>query len=78
MNPTRMLSGREVRITDRFIENSFCLERRYLLSLQPDRLLAPFRQTAGLAGNAPAYGGWEQLEIRGHTMGHWLSAMAQA
>lgn len=78
MNPIRMLSGREVRLTDHHVENSFCLERRYLLSLRPDRLLAPFRETAGLAGSASPYGGWERLEIRGHTMGHWLSAMAQA
>jgi DUF1680 family protein len=56
-------------------------DRQYLLSLDPDRLLVMFRSTAGIftyAGSAQAYGGWESPTsgVRGHTLGHYLSACA--
>ena len=56
------------------------LDARYLLSLEPDRLLHNFRVNAGLPPKATVYGGWESqepwIEIRchGHTLGHYLSA----
>jgi DUF1680 family protein len=50
--------------------------RRYVLSLDADRLLHNFRASAGLVPKAPAYGGWEAETIAGHTLGHWLSALA--
>jgi DUF1680 family protein len=56
------------------------LDARYLLSLDPDRLLHNFRANAGLPPKAPVYGGWESqepwIDIRchGHTLGHYLSA----
>lgn len=49
--------------------------RRYLLSLDADRLLSGFRTQAGLAPRAPVYGGWESDTIAGHTLGHYLSAL---
>jgi DUF1680 family protein len=57
-------------------------DARYLLSLEPDRLLHNFRVNAGLPPKAPVYGGWESeepwVDIRchGHTLGHYLSAVA--
>lgn len=57
-------------------------DARYLLSLEPDRLLHNFRVNAGLPPKAPVYGGWESVatwaDIRahGHTLGHYLSACA--
>ena len=48
--------------------------RRYLLSLDPERLLHNFYVSAGLEPKAPVYGGWESLGLAGHTLGHWLSA----
>ncbi|RAK57021.1 glycoside hydrolase family 127 protein [Phenylobacterium deserti] len=50
--------------------------RRYLLALEPDRLLHNFRAGAGLAPKAPAYGGWEARGIAGHSLGHYLSALS--
>jgi DUF1680 family protein len=56
------------------------LNERYLLQLEPDRLLHNFRRNASLQPKAPVYGGWESqepwVEIRchGHTLGHYLSA----
>lgn len=50
--------------------------RDYLLALEPDRLLAPFRREAGLPLKAQPYGNWESGGLDGHTAGHYLSALA--
>jgi len=52
--------------------------RRYLMGLDPDRLLHMFRVTAGLPSHAEPLGGWEapDNELRGHFSGHYLSACA--
>jgi DUF1680 family protein len=55
------------------------INRRWLLSLPPDRLLHTFRLTAGLPSSAEPLGGWERpdCEVRGHFAGgHYLSACA--
>ncbi|KAL5567182.1 hypothetical protein UlMin_030346 [Ulmus minor] len=50
----------------------------YLLLLDVDRLLWSFRKTASLATPGKPYGGWEDsnIELRGHFVGHYLSASA--
>jgi DUF1680 family protein len=50
--------------------------RKYLLQLEPDRLLHNFRKFAGLTPKGEAYGGWEADTIAGHSLGHYLSALA--
>lgn len=54
------------------------LDRKYLHDLDPDRLLHTFRLNAGLPSAAEPLGGWEEpnCELRGHSMGHYLSACA--
>ncbi|CAN4094876.1 unnamed protein product [Withania somnifera] len=51
----------------------------YLLMLDVDSLVWSFRKTAGLETPANPYGGWEapDCELRGHFVGHYLSASAQ-
>ncbi|XP_031100480.1 uncharacterized protein LOC116004530 [Ipomoea triloba] len=51
----------------------------YLLMLDVDRLVWSFRKTAGLETPGEPYGGWEgaTVELRGHFVGHYLSASAQ-
>lgn len=53
-------------------------DRSYMLGLDSDRLLHMFRVTAGLPSKAAPLAGWEApvIELRGHTMGHYLSACA--
>jgi DUF1680 family protein len=59
--------------------------RGYMARLPADRLLYTFRVNAGLpTGSAKPLGGWEQpengqraSELRGHFIGHFLSASAQ-
>lgn len=52
----------------------------YLLYLDPDRLTWTFRQQAGLPTVGDPYGGWEAPDgqLRGHFVGHYLSASAHA
>jgi DUF1680 family protein len=52
--------------------------RAYMLRLGTDRLLHNFRINAGLVSNADPLGGWEapKSELRGHFVGHYLSACA--
>ncbi|MFC6225789.1 beta-L-arabinofuranosidase domain-containing protein [Hymenobacter artigasi] len=48
----------------------------YMLALDPDRLLAPYRASAGLPPQAENYGNWENTGLDGHIGGHYLSALA--
>ena len=68
----------EVSITDPYYINAFNKDVEYLMSLEPDRLLSGFRTAAGLTPKASVYGGWENTLIKGHTMGHYITALAQA
>ncbi|KAK1356105.1 AbfB domain-containing protein [Heracleum sosnowskyi] len=51
----------------------------YLLMLDVDRLVWNFRKTANVPAPGRPYGGWEapNVELRGHFVGHFLSASAQ-
>lgn len=68
----------QVTLTGEYQVNAFEKEIQYLRSYDVDRLLAGFRETKGLAPKAEKYPGWENTEIRGHTFGHYLKALAQA
>lgn len=52
----------------------------YLSFVDADRLLHTFRLNVGLTSTAQAVGGWESptTELRGHSTGHLLTALAQA
>jgi DUF1680 family protein len=52
------------------------VNRAYLMRLDSDRLLHNFRKFAGLEPKGAIYGGWESDTIAGHTLGHYLSALA--
>ncbi|HEV2469116.1 MAG TPA: beta-L-arabinofuranosidase domain-containing protein [Candidatus Sulfotelmatobacter sp.] len=69
----------QVRLGDGPFKQAMEADRRYLLSLPPERLLHTFRITAGLPTSAQPLGGWEapDCELRGHYAGgHYLSAAA--
>jgi DUF1680 family protein len=58
--------------------------RAYMLRLSTDNLLRPYRQEAGLWSEAGKpegiHWGWESptSQLRGHFLGHWLSAAAMS
>lgn len=68
----------------RLLEGPFLANMRrtcaYLLFVDIDRLLHTFRLNVGLPSSAEPCGGWEApgVQLRGHTTGHLLSALAQA
>ncbi|HVY73553.1 MAG TPA: glycoside hydrolase family 127 protein [Puia sp.] len=51
-------------------------DMRYMLALDPDRLLAPYLKEAGLTPKKPSYGNWENTGLDGHIGGHYLSALS--
>ena len=68
----------QVRLLDGPFKRAEESDRKYLLSLEVDRLLHDFRVTAKLPSSAKPLGGWEEpkCELRGHSVGHYLSACA--
>ncbi len=71
---------KDVRLLDGPFREAMERNRKVLHALDPDRLLHAFRLNAGLPSTAQPYGGWEEpkSELRGHTLGHYLSACALA
>ena len=71
-------SLKDVRLLEGPFKQAMERDLKYMLSLEPDRLLHTFRVTAGLPSSAQPYGGWEKPdgELRGHSIGHYLSACA--
>ena len=69
----------QVELKDEYFVNATKKEIKYLLSFDTDKLLAGFRETAGLDNRGSLrYTGWEDDLIGGHCVGHYLSAVAQA
>lgn len=68
---------RDVRLLDGPFKDAMELNARYLLTLEPDRLLSGVRKNAGLTPKAPRYGGWEGQGVAGQTLGHYMTALAQ-
>lgn len=67
---------REVRLLEGHFRDAMLRTQKYLHELESDRLLWYFRKTAGLETPSEPLGGWETTELRGHTMGHYLSGCA--
>jgi len=69
---------KQVRLLDGPFKEAMERDREYLHELETDRLLHNFRVNAGLPSEAEPLGGWEKPdgELRGHTVGHYLSACA--
>ena len=67
-----------VRLTGGPLKTAQDLDAKYLLELEPDRMLAYFRVRAGLAKKADPYGGWDGggRNLTGHIAGHYLSAVS--
>jgi DUF1680 family protein len=67
-----------VRLTGGPLKRAQDLDAAYLLHLDPERMVAPFRKEAGLDPGAPGYGGWDAggRNLTGHVLGHYLSAVS--
>ena len=79
----RLLRARPVPLTDVRVTGGPAklaqdADAKYLLSLDPDRMLAFYRVRAGLAQKAQPYAGWDGggRNLTGHIAGHHLSAVS--
>lgn len=90
-NPWSAAALSRVRVTDPYCDEAMLRDVENMLKLDADRLLAGFRETAAVIcgmgksecaafmKNKERYGGeWENSLIGGHTLGHYLTALAQA
>lgn len=78
-NQVKPLPLSAVRLTSGPLKHAQDLDAQYLLTLEPDRMLAGYRIRAGLEPKAKGYGGWDSPEGRqltGHIAGHYLSAVS--
>ena len=66
----------EVKLTEGMFKNAQDVDLKYILELNPDKLLAPYLIDAGLPLKAKRYGNWESSGLDGHIGGHYLSALA--
>ena len=66
----------DVKLLDGPFKQAQQTDLRYILALEPDRLLAPFLKEAGIEPKAPSYGNWENTGLDGHIGGHYLSALS--
>ena len=69
----------KVQILDNYYLSAQKSDIAFLKKMDTARLLAGFRTTAGIdtKGVRP-YGGWEDSLLGGHSVGHYLTALAQA
>jgi len=74
----RPLPLNRVRLLGGPLKHAQDLNARNLLQLEPDRMLAYYRERAGLARKAEPYGGWDGAgrNLTGHIAGHYLSAVS--
>jgi len=68
----------KVVLTDGMFKTSQETGEKYLLSLDIDRFIAPCYEAHGLKAKNERYSGWEAREISGHSLGHYMSALAAA
>ncbi len=66
----------DVQLLDSPFKNAQEVNKEYLLTLNPDRLLAPYRKEAGLQPLKESYTNWENTGLDGHIAGHYLSALS--
>ena len=68
----------DVRLTGGPLQHAQQLDAKYLLELEPDRMLAYLRERAKLQPKAKPYGGWDGAgrQLTGHIAGHYLSAVS--
>jgi len=74
----RPLALERVRVTGGPLQHAQAITAKYLLSLDPDRMMSFYRVRAGLKPKAEGYPGWDGggRNLTGHIAGHHLSAVS--
>lgn len=71
-----LFQPKDVRLLESDFLNAQEVDLKYILSMQPNRLLYPFLREAGLDPKADSYPNWENTGLDGHIGGHYLSALS--
>ncbi|MCH7414740.1 glycoside hydrolase family 127 protein [Belliella sp. R4-6] len=66
----------QVKLLDSPFKQAQEVDKKYILAMDVDRLLAPYMKDAGIEWKAENYGNWENTGLDGHIGGHYLSALA--
>lgn len=66
----------DVKLLESPFFNAQEVDKKYLLEMNPDRLLASFFKEAGLTPKAENYTNWENTGLNGHIGGHYVSALS--
>lgn len=66
----------DVQLLDGPFRTARDLNLRYLMQLEPDRLLNSYLKEAGLPTKGAIYGGWENSGISGTVLGHYMTALS--
>ncbi|USX17342.1 glycoside hydrolase family 127 protein [Oxalobacteraceae bacterium OTU3CAMAD1] len=74
--PLRLFPLSAVRLTASPFLEAQQTDLRYIMALNPDRLLSPFLREAGLTPKEATYGNWESTGLDGHMGGHYLTALS--
>ncbi|TKB43818.1 glycoside hydrolase family 127 protein [Thalassotalea mangrovi] len=74
--PLQAIPLTDVRITDGPFLHAQQTNLSYLLAMDPERLLAPYRREANLPVNTESYPNWENTGLDGHIGGHYLTALS--
>ena len=74
----RPVPASRVRVLGGPLKTAQDVTAKYLLDLEPDRMLAYYRVRAGLPQKAEPYAGWDGggRNLTGHIAGHYLSAVS--
>ena len=77
-NPAKVEPFRvnDVKLTQSDFKHAEDMDIRYLLGIDPDRLLAPYLKESGLTPKAQNYTNCENTGLVGHIGGHYLSALS--
>jgi len=67
---------KDVRLSESIFDKAMQADRKYMMSMEPDRLLAPYLKEAGLQQKAENYPNWENTGLDGHIGGHYISALS--
>lgn len=68
--------SQDVQLLPGIFKDAQTVDMKYILALDPDRLLAPFLREAGLPTKAENYPNWENTGLDGHIGGHYVSALS--
>ncbi|WP_426483022.1 beta-L-arabinofuranosidase domain-containing protein [Chryseobacterium sp. R2ACT005] len=65
-----------VKLSESVFNKAMIADRKYLMAMEPDRLLVPYLKEAGLKPKADSYPNWENTGLDGHIGGHYISALS--